>query len=437
MIYNHITDLIGNTPLLLIPQTVHKVPNLRLYAKLEYYNPFGSLKDRFAWHSIKDKINMLSDNANAKILESSSWNTIKALTSIANTFNIPTKTLTNRIKVSEQYDMLNLLWVEIEQLPFDGECIDIMQDNSAQTTLNKECLLNKDYLYTDQYTNKKNIQVHFETTWPEIFSELPNISYFFSALGTTWSSAWITEFLRSKISNLLSVWFVSDSYDFIPGIRTIQEMQDVGIFKKDLYDTILEVNSLESLYAMMKLIKGVGMLAWPTTWANFQWILQYFAENPIVDVEEKTAVFLACDRVEPYLSYIKQRVPHFFSREEKITVLSIDIADQKKYAKSLWSQELYDLIYKKKEELLLVDTRSNKAYILWHIEHSINIELTILEELINRWNIFDKSKKVILICPLWKQTQKICAYYNKLGFEVYNLQGWIQSRKKNWYSLYS
>lgn len=56
MIYNHVTEMIGNTPLLLIPQDVHGVPNLTLYAKLEYQNPFGSLKDRFAWNGIKDHI---------------------------------------------------------------------------------------------------------------------------------------------------------------------------------------------------------------------------------------------------------------------------------------------------------------------------------------------------------------------------------------------
>jgi len=81
---------------------------LSLYAKLEYYNPFGSLKDRFAWNAIKDRCDT-RQNKQSKFIESSSGNTIKAIGAIANTFDIPSKTITNRINVQEQKDILKLL----------------------------------------------------------------------------------------------------------------------------------------------------------------------------------------------------------------------------------------------------------------------------------------------------------------------------------------
>jgi cysteine synthase len=74
MLYKHITELIGNTPTLQISSEVHKIPNVTLYAKLEYYNPFGSVKDRIAWGILKDDIKHIQQTGQT-IVEMSSGNT--------------------------------------------------------------------------------------------------------------------------------------------------------------------------------------------------------------------------------------------------------------------------------------------------------------------------------------------------------------------------
>ena len=90
MIYNHITDLIGNTPLLKIDPKVHGLNNFEIYAKLEYYNPFGSLKDRIAWEMLRSKLD--DSIANQKtILESSSGNTAKALAALSKIYGLSFK----------------------------------------------------------------------------------------------------------------------------------------------------------------------------------------------------------------------------------------------------------------------------------------------------------------------------------------------------------
>ena len=56
MVYKSVIDLIGNTPLVEISKDIHKIKNVNLYAKLEIYNPFGSVKDRTAYAMLKDNL---------------------------------------------------------------------------------------------------------------------------------------------------------------------------------------------------------------------------------------------------------------------------------------------------------------------------------------------------------------------------------------------
>ena len=60
MLVKHISDLIGKTPLFLIPEKVHGLKNVNLYAKLELLNPFGSVKDKSAWNVLKDDIEQIA-----------------------------------------------------------------------------------------------------------------------------------------------------------------------------------------------------------------------------------------------------------------------------------------------------------------------------------------------------------------------------------------
>lgn len=435
MIYTHITDMIGNTPLLHIPEHIHNIPRLLLYAKLEYQNPFGSLKDRFAWYGIKDHVQNLSHNPQAKILESSSWNTSKAIAGIANTFGIATKTITNRIKVQEQKDMLTLLWVDIEQLPSTGECIDLSERNNAVELIEQACARNNNYLHTDQYRNNLNTQAHIDGTWPEIYRDLWAIDYFFGSLWTTGSSWWVTKYLREKNAQLISVGIVSDADDFIPWIRNKEEMNEVGIFDKSLYQHIIEVNSSAAISTTIALMKNTWIMWWPTSGAVYTWLCTYFEKNSIPAGTQKIWVFIVCDRIEPYMSYIKQRIPELFHQEHKYCILKITPQDQEKHAKMISSLQLKKLVDAHDPNLFLLDTRHNLSYKLWHISWSINLELNLLTEITDKWTLCDKHKKIILLCPFGKQTKKLCAYLNMSWFDAYSLEWWLQAWKQQWNSF--
>lgn len=95
MRYDSITEAIGNTPLVRIDPAVHGLRNIDLYAKLEMLNPFGSVKDRPAWHMARPHLEAATD-AEGTVVELSSGNTAKALALLAGMHGVRFKSVTNR-----------------------------------------------------------------------------------------------------------------------------------------------------------------------------------------------------------------------------------------------------------------------------------------------------------------------------------------------------
>lgn len=299
MLYNHITEIIGNTPLLRIDPSVHQLANVELYAKLEHLNPFGSLKDRTAWGLVKDNIDQIVEKQQT-IVEFSSGNTAKALSILASVYGTDCETITNRITVPEVYNVLKVVGTAIDTLSGATECPDYlyleqkMHDQPGH------------YYHTDQYKNMDNYQVHYATTGREIFDDLGPVDYFYGGLGTAGSTRGVTEFLREKHTALQSIGIVAELGNSIPGLRNIDEMQEMGIFQKHLYQDFAIVDIPHALDSMLTLIRRCGILAGPGSGAVYSGILQHLRERSQYWTHPMKVVFIVCDRMEWYLSYIQK-----------------------------------------------------------------------------------------------------------------------------------
>ena len=121
MLVKHVKELIGKTPLFEIPEEVHGLKNITLYAKLELLNPFGSVKDKSAWNVLKDDIEAIKKEGKT-VIESSSGNMAKAMQLVCSVYDVPFKIVTNRIKVREVKQILQLVGAEVDELPGLSEC---------------------------------------------------------------------------------------------------------------------------------------------------------------------------------------------------------------------------------------------------------------------------------------------------------------------------
>lgn len=429
MLYKSVTELIGNTPLIEISKEITRLKNINVYAKCELYNPFGSLKDRAGYAMLKDEIQKLKEN-NMTVIESSSGNTAKALQIICSMNGIPFKTVTNRIKIPETKEVLKVAGAEIEELPGLSECPDPTDPNDPVAYIERIVSENSNkYYHTNQYTNLKNPKVHYEHTGKEIYDDLGKVDYFFGTLGTTGSSRGTIEYLLEKNKNLKKIGIIAEKGDTIPGIRNKDEMYEVGIFNKSLYDEIVLVNSDEAIEEMLVLNRKCGILGGPTSGAAFKGTLKYLREIDDKLEEPANAVFIACDRMEWYMSYIKKRRPEIFDSEIKRETIRTLTEEDMKYAKTIDINNAEEWI--EKNNPIIIDLRGNLAYKNGHIANAINITDIFFEDLVDNGTPFSKENSVLLVCSIGDKSKKFSSLLNKKGMNVYSLENGMTAWREN------
>jgi len=410
MIFNSITELIGNTPLLQIPESVHGIPNLNLYCKLEYMNAFGSIKDRIALNMLHDHIEECKEK-NKTVIEVSSGNTAKALALLCSMNNLTFHTITNRIKVAEIKKQLLLFNATIEELPGDSECPDPSNPDNYTVIAKKRSEQHpSQYFYPDQYFNPKNPRAH-EKTGKELCADLAKIDYLFPFLGTAGSSIGIGKILK-KERNTKLIGIVAERGHVIPGGRTLDEMWEVGFFDKSFYDDIMAGTTTEAIEGLLILIRKVGLLCGPTSGLAYKKTIDYFKKSP--PINEKTAVFIACDRIEPYISYIERYAPEILHVEKRHILSEITIEEVVDAPELTFAE-----FAKNAQDFLVIDIRSRRAFEMFHLPNSINIPEDEIETFFEASIPLSKYNKLLVVCSKGLKSKKITAFLIHSGYDAF------------------
>ncbi|MFI9273086.1 pyridoxal-phosphate dependent enzyme [Kitasatospora sp. NPDC052896] len=415
MRYDSITEAIGDTPLVRIDPAVHGLRNIDLYAKLEMLNPFGSVKDRAAWHMTRDRLAVATERGDT-IVELSSGNTAKALAAIAGMHGLPFRSVTNRMRIPEIKDLLLLLGAEIEELPGQAECLDPTNTDDPLTRIHRMLsTAETGYLHTDQYYSALNTEAHLTGTGPEILRDLDGRApdHFIACVGTAGSSTGVATALRERDPGVDVLGLVAHKSDFIPGIRTIDELHEVGLFDPAGYDGIEAVTADEAIDGMLTLIRRCGLLAGPTGGGAYYGAVRHLRRFDAESTERRTAVFIVCDRVESYLSYIRRRRPELFNQPPRANSAA-DLATAEVAAATVVDVERARK-WIAAERPLVVDLRGPFAYAALHIEGSINIVDQLFEELLHGGLPFGRQQPVLLACPVGEQSQRYAALLTRMG----------------------
>ncbi|MFB8002937.1 pyridoxal-phosphate dependent enzyme [Nocardia sp. NPDC056000] len=425
MRYDHITELIGNTPLLRLDPAVHGLGNVELYAKLEFYNPFGSVKDRVAWGMIRDELDAIIAGGQT-LIEASSGNTAKALRILGAMHGIGLRAVTNRIRVNEVRDLLQLFGTDIEELPGLSECPDPTAPNDVYSVIESTMAKTPGaWHHPSQYTSEKNIEAHYEGTGREIHEDLSRdgitrVDFLIGGLGTTGSTRGAATFLRKHNPELKAIAVVSERSDFIPGIRSETEMWDVGLFQPDFYDRIIAVEAGMAVDATVELATRHGVLAGPTSGATYAAALEHLRALPLSTDQPYTAVFIVCDRIEPYLSYIRKRRPELFGRSSRPA--APDVAELA--ATPTLSPEALETLDRDARPTI-VDTRGAMAYRIAHVPGAINIRDDQLDDMLVQGVPFPRSRPVVFVCPVGELSLRFAALARRAGYEAFSLAGGI------------
>jgi cystathionine beta-synthase len=231
MIYNSIVDTIGNTPIVRLNNMTKGIPGTIL-AKVEYFNPGNSTKDRMALKMILDaeKAGLLKPGGT--IIEGTSGNTGMglALTAIARGYRC-IFTVADK-QSQEKINILRAVGAEVIVCPTNVTPEDPRSYYSVARKLNKEI---PNSIYPNQYDNLSNTAAHYETTGPEIWKQTGGkITHYVATVGTGGSMCGTAKYLKEQNPNLVTVGI--DTYGSV-----FKKYKETGIFdENEIYPYLTE-----------------------------------------------------------------------------------------------------------------------------------------------------------------------------------------------------
>ncbi len=131
---------------------------------------------------------------------------------------------------------------------------------------------------------------------------------------------------------------------------------------------------------------------------------------------------IVCDRMEPYLSYFRQRRPELFGQTRSVVPQQLP-AGALAAAAEVSVTELASL--SARSSVLCVDTRGSMAYRIGHVPGSVNIRDDHLEDMLRQGSPFPSSRNVVLICPIGEYSKRLAAMLTRAGQDAASLAGGI------------
>jgi cysteine synthase B len=261
---------IGQTPLVELRSFSTK--DVKLFAKLEWYNPFGSVKDRAAYWMIRhaEKMRILKKDKSI-IIEPSSGNTGIALAGIASALGYKVEVVIPEKVSEETKNILHALGASLHETS-DDLCPRVGAGTDQSIALAKAISKPRPDIYymPNQYENDTNFLAHYESTGPEIWKQTNgSITHFLTGCGTGGTITGTATFLKEKNKDIRIVAIQAQKNHLLQGLRNFEESAMPELFKRRLstVDEWVTATNKDSFEAVRQLIERENMLAGPSSGA--------------------------------------------------------------------------------------------------------------------------------------------------------------------------
>jgi cysteine synthase B len=256
---------VGNTPLLplrrLSPATTLRTspglsPRTRIFAKAEWFNPGGSVKDRPALNIIQTALTNGDLGSGKRLLDSTSGNMGISYATLGAALGIPV-TLTIPASASpERFAILRALGAELI-------LTDPLEGSDGAILVARELAREKSdlYWYAYQYNNPANSEAHYKTTGPEILSQTNGeITHFIAGLGTSGTLMGAGKFLREQVPGVKIIALQPDaSFHGLEGLKHMPTAIKPAIYDPGFADEMLEVRTEEAREMTFRLAREEGL----------------------------------------------------------------------------------------------------------------------------------------------------------------------------------
>jgi cysteine synthase B len=288
--YGDIVQAIGHTPLVELKRLSPK-PGVRIYAKLESYNPTGSVKDRVARAMIEDAEERGAIRPGQTILEPTSGNTGISLGMICSRKGYPLKVVMPDNVTGERTQLLEMYGAEIVYSP--GE----QGSNGAVALALEMAQADPSYYMPYQYGNPANPRAHYEGTAVEILDELDEVTAFVAGLGTGGTLMGNGRRLKEENPDTLIVAAEPFQGDLVQGLRSLEDGFIPPIIDLSLLDRKIFVSNRDAVVWTKKLLEEEGLFVGVSSGA-----IAAIAVRVANDLDEGNVVFIVADDGWKYLS---------------------------------------------------------------------------------------------------------------------------------------
>ena len=270
-VFEKLSDAVGWTPLVKLRHCVASL-DCQVFAKIEFLNPMGSVKDRIARHMIRKAIAEGKLKKGDVIVENSSGNTAMGMAMMAACEGLKCKMVVRQSTSKEKLDCLRAVGVDLCLV--DGTLPPEHPDSYNRKARSLAEEIPNSY-FPDQHNNRDNNRAHYETTGPEIWEQMDGkIDYFVAGIGTGGTICGAGRYLKEQDPNIKVIAIDpigSVFYDYFkygklvkPGLYMLEGLGDEEIIECpefEIIDDMIKVSDKQSFQCARELAKTEAILA--------------------------------------------------------------------------------------------------------------------------------------------------------------------------------
>ncbi|HEX4824244.1 MAG TPA: pyridoxal-phosphate dependent enzyme [Candidatus Polarisedimenticolaceae bacterium] len=430
-VYESILELLSSednpTPIVRLNKVV-PYKHTQVFAKLEWYNPFGAVKDRIAANLLADaeKRGAITPGTTT-LVEPTSGNTGLGLSMMANAKGYKLRTpLSNKIP-QEKRAALRFFGADVIEL--NDELCPAPGAPEGAIAVARQLAFMPDFHMLDQYRNEANPESHYKTTGPEIWKQTGGkVTHFAAGLGTCGTITGTGRFLKEKNPAVKVIGVHPAEGHDIPGVRSIVQLKQTELFRPAEYDAMVEVPNDEAYALCLRLVREESIIAGPSSGMALAGALRVVPDEP-----GNMLVVIFPDNIFKYASSVVRHFPGLFPPAEApvpagaAQVFARLYDEMVRHAKvsrdAVDTTEAQALISK---NALVIDVRGPDRFEDAHVAGSINIPL--LELGTSAGLPADRDRPIVCVCDVGNISANGMLYIKSLGYSnVKSLSGGMRA----------
>jgi cysteine synthase/rhodanese-related sulfurtransferase len=421
-VYEDMLDLVSSpenpTPMVRINR-VTPFKHTQVFAKLEWYNPFGAVKDRIAYNLICDAEEKGHLSQGQKLVEPTSGNTGMGLAMVGNLKGYSLTTpLSNQIPL-EKRTVLRLFGSKVIELE-DNLCPAPGAPEGAIAKAH-ELGAREDFHMLNQYANKANPQAHYKTTGPEIWQQSEGkITHFVAGLGSCGTISGVGHYLKERDPNISVLGVHPMEGHDIPGVRSLKQLEQTELFEPSFYDGLTGVENSRAYELCLRLNREESIICAPSSAMALAGAFDLIEDKP-----GHVVVVIFPDNIFKYASSALKHLPELRTESKldpKISALNTMVENiRHNQALNLPTEQGHQLW--QQQEAVFIDVRGFDQHRLGHvpdclvfpIKEADAYQVTLPE---------DKTTPIVTFCNRGNLSLRGVLHLLSLGYtQVKSLQG--------------